>query len=574
MHPHKRRKASGAAAAPKPETPLSLYKQALRIVQQQPCGDVSADAAIQEKLTKAITLLEAQHAGEEQTVDHSLDLELSDEPLYLLASAHLQLGLLHQRQDSLDAAEQQFRAALRCFPRFVAGLSALGQVLKAAAASAASLAEAQQVLTQAVDIAQQVSETEGGLLVESNKGCAAELEAADAARAALAMLLCQSRRADEAAVHLTALGFKFRLSQEVLCYTVPKQPQQQKQLVAGVPGSTIRQEDQDQDQPVASSSSRCDFMQVVDAALPAPLLQHLQHVFRPGADFWREHNYGRVGYFSYFFPMGPAGSPSTTSMHQLAAHLQDLGRQYFPDLAEAQYAEFWAHSRRHSSGHQLHFDSDDEGQGGVRHPIITAIVYLSDNTSPAQRQPPVCPDSSNGAAGGANDSAGNGCCCGAGAGGSCVCAQQQQQQQWVGGPTLMTDQVLGGPLATQGWLAYPATNRVVFFDGRYLHGVIPGRGPTPSDGRRCTLMMAFWRDLKCRTQPGQGVGACMPMPDPAAVAEEQWVWQRELRPLEVVGSSAAATAVQELQHVSAVWQAVEGGRSTAGAAYQLCWQGF
>jgi hypothetical protein len=44
-------------------------------------------------------------------------------------------------------------------------------------------------------------------------------------------------------------------------------------------------------------------MQVVDAALPAPLLQHLQHVFRPGADFWREHNYGRVGYFSYFFPM-------------------------------------------------------------------------------------------------------------------------------------------------------------------------------------------------------------------------------------------------------------------------------
>jgi hypothetical protein len=34
----------------------------------------------------------------------------------------------------------------------------------------------------------------------------------------------------------------------------------------------------------------------------------------------------------------------------------------------------------------------------------------------------------------------------------------------------MTDQVLGGPLATQGWLAYPATNRVVFFDGRYLHG--------------------------------------------------------------------------------------------------------
>lgn len=61
-------------------------------------------------------------------VVHSLDLELSDEPLYLLASAHLQLGLLYQRQDKLHAAEQQYRHALKYFPPFVAALSALGQV--------------------------------------------------------------------------------------------------------------------------------------------------------------------------------------------------------------------------------------------------------------------------------------------------------------------------------------------------------------------------------------------------------------------------------------------------------------
>lgn len=305
------------------------------------------------------------------------------------------------------------------------------------------------------------------------------------------------------------------------------------------------------------------------------------------------------------------------------------------------------------AGHQLHFDSDDEGQGGVRHPIITAIVYLSDNTSPAQRQPG-CRDSNSAAGAGLDSGTVSGCCCGAcGAeqAGSCGCVQQE----WVGGPTVMTDQVLGGPLATQGWLAHPATNRVVFFDGRYLHGeravlgrgcwvaaarrlalrthgecdqgmcwaagagVVPGRGSAPSDGRRCTLMMAFWRDLKCRyesgvlhvgfaglcfvgvvfgrvlygahhadtcataaavgacrTQPGQGVGACMTMPDPAAV-EEKRVWQRELRPLEAAGlvvGSGAATPVQELQHVSAVWQAVDGGGGTAGAAYQCCFQGF
>lgn len=117
------------------------------------------------------------------------------------------------------------------------------------------------------------------------------------------------------------------------------------------------------------------------------------------------------------------------------------------------------------AGHQLHFDSDDEGQGGVRHPIITAIVYLSDNTSPAQTHP--TRHAGNGTLPDPTDS--NRCQnCDAGGQGSSSCSCKQQD--WVGGPTLMTDQVLGGPLASQGWLAYPATNRVVFFDGRYLHG--------------------------------------------------------------------------------------------------------
>jgi hypothetical protein len=54
-------------------------------------------------------------------------------------------------------------------------------------------------------------------------------------------------------------------------------------------------------------------------------------------------------------------------MHQLAAYLQDLGAQYFPDLREAQYAEFWAHSRRHSSG---------EG-GGFATPLATGGLAVS-----------------------------------------------------------------------------------------------------------------------------------------------------------------------------------------------------
>jgi hypothetical protein len=109
------------------------------------------------------------------------------------------------------------------------------------------------------------------------------------------------------------------------------------------------------------------------------------------------------------------------------------------------------------AGHQLHYDSDDEGQGGVRNPIFTSVLYLAPNTaspssnsSSSRHTHAPTADSSNQA------------------------AQQQQQQQdvpsFVGGPTLVTDQLLGGPLATKGWLAYPATNRFVMFDGKYLHG--------------------------------------------------------------------------------------------------------
>lgn len=90
------------------------------------------------------------------------------------------------------------------------------------------------------------------------------------------------------------------------------------------------------------------------------------------------------------------------------------------------------------SGHQLHFDSDNEGIGGIRNPIVSSVVYLS-------------------AASGENEettlSEGRATCAAA-----------------IGGPTLVTDQCMGGPLATQGWLAYPAVNRVTLFDGRVLHG--------------------------------------------------------------------------------------------------------
>ncbi|EFJ45845.1 hypothetical protein VOLCADRAFT_118201 [Volvox carteri f. nagariensis] len=92
-------------------------------------------------------------------------------------------------------------------------------------------------------------------------------------------------------------------------------------------------------------------------------------------------------------------------------------------------------------------ECDDEGVGGVRNPIVSCVIYLTGV---------------------------------------------------VGGPTLVTPQLLGGPLAPHGWLVYPAENRLGMFDSTVLHGVIPGRGPSPRpEEYRITLMVAFWRDIQC-----------------------------------------------------------------------------
>lgn len=60
---------------------------------------------------------------------------------------------------------------------------------------------------------------------------------------------------------------------------------------------------------------------------------------------------------------------------------------------------------------------------------------------------------------------------------------------------MVTDQ-LAAALGTRGWLVDPAENRLSAYDGRYLHGVVPGAGRAPEapEGRRVTFMVAFWKE--------------------------------------------------------------------------------
>jgi len=192
--------------------------------------------------------------------------------------------------------------------------------------------------------------------------------------------------------------------------------------------------------PAEALSSSSTFVHVpcplaygIDNAIPLGELKHLVTLFRPEAPFWVEHDYDalisncsrRVGYFSYLYPL--RARVATCVLEQVIDRIFRIVSAKFPVVAEkAHVAEWWVHSRVHSSGHQLHFDSDEtsieDGGGKVpHHPIASCVLFLSAD---------------------------------------------------VGGPTIVTDQLLSDDqLANQGWLFYGQENRLVMFDAKYLHGM-------------------------------------------------------------------------------------------------------
>jgi hypothetical protein len=227
-------------------------------------------------------------------------------------------------------------------------------------------------------------------------------------------------------------------------------------------------------------------VQVFRNALPVKMLRQLQHAFRAESPFWSEHKYP-CPYFSYAHALIPTGPPKHL-MDQLSRMLLKNLTPVFPQLkGGVNFVEWWSHNRTHSHGHQLHFDSDNEGIGTVRNPICSAILYLTPSS--------------------------------------------------IGGPTLVTTQELKSKaLATHGWMVYPEENCIGVFDGKYLHGVIPGRG-VPNDwkkgstkppSRRVTLMFAFWDSLNTKPcDPEYPGGASKQFPEEN---KTNYTWAKLLRP--------------------------------------------
>ena len=183
-----------------------------------------------------------------------------------------------------------------------------------------------------------------------------------------------------------------------------------------------------------------------------------------------------------------------------------------------------------------HFDSDDEGRGGIRNPIISTILYITaedDNT------------------------------------------QNVNGRTIPGGPSLVTNQKLADiRLATKGYMAHPKPQRLVTFDGRYLHGVVPGKGVQM--GRRVTLMLAFWEDIQIR----HGVGPGSARPFPMSSKNDMPEWARQLvAPLEKDNDCDAYESCVEIDplKLDVIYETLDGKpwkRGQGMPEYDNVFQGF
>jgi len=302
---------------------------------------------------------------------------------------HMETARCKEREGDVKAAKYLFLECLKIFPKNVEVHLNLAKLIRFNADSQENLKEVQDLLEAALEFSKK-------------EDFPKKAELAEIALNRLVLLLCQENQNDTASRYLSAHGYTYRLSSPVLRYQKPEKNLRKK----------------------TANQSVDKFVQAVDGALPATMLEHMKDVFGNQSQFWVEHDYNSetTGYFSYLHSLN---SEPENSMDQIIHHLHKIAIHHFPAVKDAKFAEWWAHCRAHPSGHQLHFDSDDEGRGGVRNPIVSTVI--------------------------------------------CV-------EGGVGGPTLVTTQKISdNKLAKNGWLVFPEDNRFVMFDGSVLHGVIPGR---------------------------------------------------------------------------------------------------
>jgi hypothetical protein len=186
------------------------------------------------------------------------------------------------------------------------------------------------------------------------------------------------------------------------------------------------------------------------------------------------------------------GDDKTTTNSAHAATRTTTTKPFAPLAQRCTHVEMWAHNRPHVTGHQLHFDSDNEGQGDrIRHPVVSCILYLSESASSAPITTTTTTTTTSATLSSTSSSSST--------------STTTSSSFSMSPPSLITNQRrVSHRAADKGWLIVPKLRRLAVFDGRVLHGVLPGQGvllssaSSASPPRRVTLMLAFWRHIQVR----------------------------------------------------------------------------
>lgn len=234
----------------------------------------------------------------------------------------------------------------------------------------------------------------------------------DSAVCTLALIDIQSGMSQKADDVLRTQGFRWRLSDDVLRGTG---------CISDEPGPWV----------------------VVDKLIPEAMMGALRAGFSPESSYWSANNYDdpSTDYFSYRYELH---TPKLVVEQLIQTYLLPMVKSKFG--VEPVMAEWWAHRRAPTSGHQLHFDTDEAGMSAaqeIKFPLVSTVLYVDVGSA---------------------------------------------------APTMVSTQVFqqGVSETVNGCLVSPVEGRVLMFDGKLLHGVVPSLTKAPVNTQRLTIMVGFW----------------------------------------------------------------------------------
>jgi hypothetical protein len=272
---------------------------------------------------------------------------------------------------------------------------------------------------------------------------------------------------------------------------------------------------------LSKTRSGDSYVGAADEVLSKSRFESLFKVFAPKSSFWTEHNYPTPSFFSYYISLGD--KKQNLLLEIVRDYVIPIVSKTFPKAKDCVGFEFWAHKRLNGSGHQMHYDTDEilQRTGRVSHPVVSCVLCL---------------------------------------------------EEGHGGCTLVTTHRLEEGEdkieKTSGFLLRPKTNRLNYFSGDLLHGVVPvvkemsskkQRGAKRSRisvvKERITLMIGLWLETPKsyveakRRKNDRLVVPCMELPQ-----RHRWITLLRHFPERNKKEKKHYRRLNRFEYVSKLWQ--------------------